>query len=371
MGDDFMAAPAFSLGWLMAQLFDERRLEVDQKVKAPYNPQLQLPLVADLPLPRRRQLALTDLDDLLASVASSVSAQNVKDAGLAENFDEGAFRSTVQELHQAILDGLVGDDQQLSAYQLGLALSDTCWLASATGGPESFMVMFQRGQVASLQTWLASAGSTITPGSATIVGKSLENWQDWIEVNAKTITQAWNSQDQLAEILKALHIQALVWQSVLVGDPQTSGGPTMNAWIQASSAVVRAALRATVSVFRRFWWLIAVIAAVIAGVLVLVIVTLHGASRVWTSLVWVGGTLGSAGLGLRSAVGKAVSGVGSEVWGAARTDATAWNATWLPTLKQTGSQRRSLERAGVATPRMRANLDAVKPPENAGQPAVP
>lgn len=366
-----MAAPAFSLGWLMAQLFDERRLEVDQQVKAPYNPQLQLPQVADLDLPRRRQLALTDLGDLLGSVAAGVSAQDVKDAGLAANFDGGAFQSNVQDLHQAILDGLVGDDQQISAYQLGLALSDTCWVPSATAGPESFMVMFQRGQVASLQTWLASAGSTITSSSAAIVGKSLENWQDWIEVNAKTITQAWNSQDQVAEILKALHIQALVWYSVLVGDPQTSGGPTMNAWIQVSTSVVRAARRVTVSVFRRFWWLILLIAAVIAGVLFLVIVTLHGASRVWASLVWVGSTVGGTGLSLRSAVGKAVSGVGSEVWGAARADAAAWNATWLPTLTQTGSQRRSLERAGVAMPQMHANLDAVKPRENVGQPAVP
>ena len=44
-------------------------------------------------------------------------------------------------------------------YQLGLALSDTCWLPSAAGGSASLMAMFQRAQVASLKTWLASAGT--------------------------------------------------------------------------------------------------------------------------------------------------------------------------------------------------------------------
>ena len=134
--------------------------------------------------------------------------------------------------------------------------------------------------------------------------------------------------------------------------------------------MVRAARQVTASVFRRFWWLILLTAATIAGVLVLVIVTLHGASRVWTSLLWVGGAVGTAGFGLQSAVGKAVSGVGSEVWVAARADAAARNVTWLPTVEQTRSQRRSLDQAGVAMPQMRTNLEAVKPRENVVSPAV-
>src|SRR5215469_540373 len=200
----------------MAQLFDERRLQIDELVSPPFNPDVQLPLVADLALPRKRQLALADLDDLLKDIAADVADADVADvkaAGLADQFDAAVFAGKLQELHLAILDQLVGDDRQVSAYQLGLALSDTCWLATPEGGPEAFIVMFQRGQVASLKAWLASAGDAIPPGSAGIVGQSLENWQDWIEVNAPSITKDWGSGDQAAQIVKALHIQAMAWHS--------------------------------------------------------------------------------------------------------------------------------------------------------------
>jgi hypothetical protein len=358
-----VASSAYRLGWLMAQLFDERRLQVDELFSPPFNPVVQLPLVADLALARKRELALVDLHDLLADVASGVPDADVKAAGPGDQFNAAVFAEKLEALHQALLDRLVGDDQQISAYQLGLALSDTCWLATPEGGSQAFIVMFQRGQVASLKTWLASAGDTIATGSAGIIGQSLENWQDWIEVNAPGITKNWDSGDQAQQIVKALHIQAMAWHSVLVGDPQTSGSPTMSAWIQAASSVVRAARKVTVSALRRFWWLMLVIALVVAGVLVLVIVSLHGASRVWVSLLWVGGACGGVGMSVRSAVGTALSGAASEVWAAARLDADAWNVTWLPALKQSASQKRSLYRAGVAVPQVRPNLEAAAAPE--------
>ena len=154
----------------------------------------------------------------------------------------------------------------------------------------------------------------------------------------------------------------MAWYSVLVGDPQTSLAPTMNAWLQASSSVVRAARAVTVSVLRRFWWLLLLIAAVIGGILALVIVSLHGASRAWTAILWVGGSAGITGMGLQSSIGKVLSSAGSEVWDAARLDATAWNVTWLPTLKQSSGQRRGLDRAGVAMPAMNPGLEAVARP---------
>jgi len=354
-------ASAFSLGWVMAQLFDARRLTIDELFSPPFNPSVQLPLVADLDLARRRELALSDLGDLLSGVAPSVPAGKLSAVKAAAG-DEKALAAALRDLHQAILDQLVADDQQISAYQLGLTLSDTCWLPTVTDGPETFMVMFQRGQVAALKTWLASAGDRIPAGSAGIIGQSLENWQGWIEVNSQAISRDWSSDGQAGQIIKALHIQSMAWHSVLVGDPQNSGAPSMSAWLQASAAVVRAARTVTVSVLRRFWWLILLIAAVVAGVLVVVIVSLHGASRVWTSILWVGGTAGVTGAGLQSSVGKALSGAGSEVWGAARADAAAWNVTWLPTLQQSRGQRRGLDRVGVAMPEMNPGLEAVARP---------
>lgn len=365
-----MAAPAFSLGWVMAQLFDERRLDIAEQVKAPFNSAVQLPLVADLGLAEKRALALADLSFLLQSLIPSVASDAVRAAGAADQVDEATYKDSLRQLHEAILDKLVSDDQQIAAYQLGLALNDTCWLPSVAGGAQSLMVLFQRSQVATLKTWLASAGTAIPdPAAATVLGQSLENWQDWIEVNAKGITRGWRH-GQADAILKALRIQAMAWHSLLVGDPQTSGAPSMNAWVQAGTAVVRAARVVTVSVLRRFWWLVTLILLLIGGVLYLVVANLHGASQVWTSVLWIAGAVGLTGAGLRSAVGKAVSGVGAEVWIAARADAKAWSVTWLPTppapqggrmqaILQAVQQRSSLDRTGVAMPRYRKNLEAV------------
>jgi hypothetical protein len=358
----------------MASLFDERRLDIAKvdsgtQVKAPYDPGVQLPLIADLDPVRKRALALADLVDLLGEATPGVSADDVLAAALADSADPDALKGALLELHAAILGKLVADDQQVAAYQLGLALSDTCWLPSVAGGSQSLMAMFQRAQVASLKTWLASAGTAIPdPKAATALGQSLENWQDWIEVNAKAITQGWLD-GQADAIVRALRIQATAWYSVAVGDPQTSGAPSMNAWVQAGKAVVRAARLVTVSVLRRFWWLVALIVALIGAVLYLVIANLHGLSQVVTSVVWVAGAVSLTGAGLRSAVGKAVSGVGSEVWLAAQSDAKAWSVTWLPTppapksggmlaALRAGLQRRGLERTGVAMPRYRKNLEA-------------
>jgi len=356
-----VAGSPFSLGWVMAQLFDARRLTIDELFSPPFNPVVQLPLVADLELARRRELALADLGDLLGDVASGVPHEKL-DAVKAAAGNETQLAAALKDLHQAILDQLVADDQQIAGYQLGLMLSDTCWLPTVADGAETFMVMFQRGQVAALKAWLASAGDTIPAGSAGIIGHSLDNWQNWIEVNSPSISKNWKASTDATQIIKSLHIQSMTWHSVLVGDPQTSGAPSMTAWLQASSAVVRAARTVTVSVLRRFWWLLLLIAVVIGGVLAIVISNLHGASQVWTSILWVGGSVGISGAGLMSAVGKALSGVGSEVWDAARGDAEAWNVTWLPTLRQSRQQRRALDRAGVAMPALNPGLEAVIPP---------
>ena len=67
----------------------------------------------------------------------------------------------------------LANDQQLNAYQLGLGLSDMCWLVTPAVGPDTFTGMFKRNQVAAMQTWLNGAGTAIPPSTASIVGESL------------------------------------------------------------------------------------------------------------------------------------------------------------------------------------------------------
>ena len=58
-----------------------------------------------------------------------------------------------------------------------------------------------------------------------------------------------------------------------------------------------------------------------------------------------------------SGVSSAFSGVGYDIWNAARTDAAAWGVTWLPAIDATTAERAQLERRGVAMPQIRKSLD--------------
>lgn len=89
----------------------------------------------------------------------------------------------------------------------------------------------------------------------------------------------------------------------------------------------------------------------------LVISSLTGVGQVWTTLATVAATLGIGTTGLQAAVTRAGRAVGSDILKAARMDAMAWNATWLPALPQGVMRRYHLDVRGVAAPRVRKSLD--------------
>jgi hypothetical protein len=110
-------------------------------------------------------------------------------------------------------------------------------------------------------------------------------------------------------------------------------------------------------ILRRFWPLVVLGLVTLGGLLYLVISNLSGVSEVWASLATVAAVLGSGTWGLTSGVSSALSGVGYEVWNAAKLDAAAWGITWLPAVSATTAERAKLERRGVAMPELRKSLD--------------
>jgi hypothetical protein len=415
---------AFSLGWLMAELFDPRR-RVSETVRQPlFDSDVQLPQVSDLgtdpklvflaadlaeivkwyrPLARSAAAVTRETDklkapvdslaalvgnaaaavdaagDAIASAAAELTgAAAAEDAGTVAAktgaaaeltgtggaaFSAAALLTAVAELNQAILDEFADTPERLSAYQLGLALSDLTWLPyvpeagqpeSAGGKPSALTGLFSRTQLAGIKTLLSGAGSQLPSSAAAIVSQSLDNWADWLDVNAGKIT-ASGANGGL--VLRALRIQGSVWYSVLIADPDVSVAPSMGAWVQAGSSIARATAMMSSVVLRRFWPLVLIALAALGGLLALVIVNLSGASQVWASLVTVAAVLGASGVGLGNGVSGAFDGLGYEIWAAAKLDASAWNITWLPAMATTATERGRLSSRGVAVPQIRKNLD--------------
>src|ERR1700758_4763709 len=65
----------FALGWLMAELFDDRRRKSFDVRQPVFNQTVQLPLIADLGDPELLNFLVTDLHDLLAALPAVSDAQ--------------------------------------------------------------------------------------------------------------------------------------------------------------------------------------------------------------------------------------------------------------------------------------------------------
>jgi len=392
----------FSLGWLMAELFDPgRRVSVTER-QPPFNPDVQLPQVPDLAPDPKLVFLAAELTELvgwypaLADQAAKVTAETDKakaavdaetrsaeqaatwavggpqptvpgPAGVGESFSQASFLVAVSELNQAILDMFADAPEPLSAYQLGLALSDLTWLPqiavpgqeSAASRPSALFGLFSRPRMAGLKTLLNGAGAQLPTGTASIVSRSLDNWADWLDVNSASIAMpgadAWSPKADT--VLHALRVQGWVWRSVLIADPEVTAAPSMGAWVQAGASIARATQMISSVILRQFWPLVVIALVALAGLLYLVIANLSGVSQVWASLATVVAVVGASGFGLGSGVSQAFSGVGNEIWAAAKLDASAWSVTWLPAMTATTMQRARLDTRGVAAPQLRKNLD--------------
>jgi hypothetical protein len=339
------AGTAFALGWLMAQLFDERRQAATARQPS-FDPSVQLPLVGDLDRRDRLRFLMDRLRDLLLPFPglSAAAVTSVPE-------DPAGYQEALRDLHLRILDDLAGEQRQLSAYQLGLALSDQCWM-TGSGGPEVFIGAFGRSQVAGLQALLDRSGAALPPGAAAIVGRSLENWQDWIDVNAGKLRQQPAAGDpEGGPVPRALRVQGTAWHCVLTGDPGASAEPVLRAWAHAAAGVARAARLVAFTIVRRFWPFAVVLAAALGLLLYLVIANLRGAGQAWASLGTIIAFVSGGGFTLGTGVARTFGGMAAQAWRAAELEARAWSVTWLPSLPQTVAQRARLDSRGVALPR--------------------
>ncbi|HTS96437.1 MAG TPA: hypothetical protein VMI33_07435 [Streptosporangiaceae bacterium] len=336
----------FSLGWLMAQLFGPLQHRQGGGTTA------HLPAVAELAAGDQIQLAFVQLKDLLGPYPS-LTSEDVTTAW--ESGGHEAFTAAITALHLELLTQLAGNPGQSNAYQLGRALSDMCWLPSQEAGADLFLHEFNRYRLATLQTWLAQAGDALAALPAATVSRSLQNWQDWADVNASRIKDTWPTAQQ--PVIAALRTQARAWHAQLAGQSDMTGPVSPDAWVHAGQSMLRTSRALTLTAARRFWPIVAVLAAATGGLLYLAITSSSGTARVWTSLVTVAAGLGVTGGSVRAAARRAASGFEQAISQAASLDARAWSITWLPTLPQGPLRRYRLASRGVEAPHSRNGLE--------------
>jgi len=349
----------FSLGWLMAQLFgpDQHRRGSDTSA--------HLPTIAELDEDSYLEIAFLELEKLLTPLPG-LSDADIKAAW--NTADHKGFTDAVKALHLKVLQQLADNRQQLSAYQLGRALSDTCWLPTKEAGADFVLREFDRYRLATLQAWLTEASGALPPQSAATMSRSLQNWQDWADINASEIKAGWATAH--ASVVGALRMQASAWHALLAGETDLSGQTSIDAWVHAGQSILRTTRLLMLTIIRRFWPVVLIVAAATGGLLYLATANSTGTAKVWTSLITVAAALGVSGASLRAATLKAVGGIEQDVRDAAALDARAWSVTWLPTLPQSRIQRYRLASRGVAAPQVKKGLPEPAMPTPSA-PAVP
>jgi hypothetical protein len=360
----------FALGWLMAQLFGPLRPQslpapsaaapgpAPAGAASPPAAPAHLPAVAELSPDEQTDLAVNELGILLQDCAPELTAsdgQEVQDAWQKRAY--AAFETAVQDLHHKILRQLTGDEQKLAAYQLGNALNDLCWLGGQAG-PDVFLGEFSRPSLATLQAWLAKASGALPPESAPTVSQSLQNWQDWADINASRLAGGWAGDGPV--VTAALQTQGQAWHALLASQTNISGPTSVDAWVEAGESILRSTRIVGLQILRRFWPVVVVILAATGGLLYVVSANTTGTQAVWASLVTVAGAFGVSGASLRAAAKRAFSGLEGDLTHAAVTDARAWSVTWLPTLPQGLMQRHELRSRGVDAPHVKKGLETAR-----------
>jgi hypothetical protein len=199
---------------------------------------------------------------LEAGPQSVVYAGN--DASAALGRGEPLTPSALEELNKAILQQLaLADQSQLAAYQLGRALRDTCYLPNKASGADYFLDQFSRDRLAVLQGWLSQASGDLPDQAGNVVGRSINSWQAWADVNARRLNlpRSWSRKNSTVDskVVAALRQQSHPWRDLLTGDMAVPSNPSTEAWILAGQSVLMSVGRLTWQVVRRFWFIAVVV----------------------------------------------------------------------------------------------------------------
>jgi hypothetical protein len=360
---------ALRAGWLMSEIYGFH----DEPSRANEE---DLPIASTLPPDQRVKLLADELDKALGTFPDNpfdFSAVHTAASGAdpVHPADPAQLRQELQKLNLAVLEKLtVEAPGWAAAYQLGLRLSATCSL-SEQAGAGAFLQLFSRHRFARLQTWLSNPDSGVPPLAAAIVSRSLANWRDWADVNAKVLKKSWKSAPSADGLIvvKALRAQGPTWRGLLDGKVSANAEPGVNAWVQAGESMVRTARGLALRILRRFSFVVVLVVLAVAGLLTVALLNTEGATKYWTSLVTLAAAFGVSGTTVRAAAKRTATSLEAPVWHAAELEARAWAVTLLPTLPQGAVRLHRLRKQGVGVPVSRVSLDGPEEGRSNPEPA--
>jgi hypothetical protein len=318
----------FALGWQMAELF-----RADLRHRSTRRDG-DLPGLGSLSDDQRREISV---DQIHAACTQLTPA--IQQAGLTVPTDElsvvrtalanwdTAGQAAVEALHLKLLGTLTAADFRLGkAYGLGRALADTCRKPIDLAGVKDELERFR---IANLLAWLDELSTALPPHAAHSVYTSLEQWRDWAVA------------DQLPDDATAtIKRQGELWRALLSGEKRGTEMLEIGNYLQAAGKIAGRMSAIASRVMLHFWWLVLIVAGLIAGSVILFIE--GGSSHIVAGAGTLLAALGLSWKGIGGALGKLAGKLEQPLWGAVLDTAIADAITLKPGNKADLLGRRNL-----------------------------
>lgn len=307
---------AFALGWQMAELY---RADVRYRSERRDG---DLPGLSSLSNGERREISVDQVEAALSQLTPAI-----RGAGLIVPMDElhvlrtalgswkAAGQPAVEALHQKLLATLTAADFRLGkGYGLGRALADTCRKPTDAAGIKEELNRFR---IAQLLAWLDELTTVFPPHSAHSVHASLGQWRDWAAVNQLPV-----------DATKIIKRQGELWRALLSGEKRGVEMLEMRNYVQAAGMVAGQMSSIIWRVLLHFWWLVLIVAGLVAGSVVLFIA--GGSSHIVAGAGTLLAALGLSWKGVGGALGKLAGKLEEPVWSAVLDTAVADAITLKP-----------------------------------------
>jgi hypothetical protein len=212
---------AVDLGWLLAELYDSRRLP------GPPPDDNERPLPPHLPgigamTPYEKACALAahvgaDLARLEAALGLGMpTAKSIQAVLDTPGHARDDVRRAVHDLYLDIRNRLAGTDPAAAlAFGLGRMLADTTLLPESTE-PQVLAERFERYRIANAFAWLDDLDAKLPARSASAVRVSLRRWESWVADRCDPVGRIAPAMIDTV-VIRALRQQGCVWRRLLTG----------------------------------------------------------------------------------------------------------------------------------------------------------
>jgi hypothetical protein len=320
---------AVDLGWLLAELYDSRRLP------GPPPDGNDRPLPPHLPgigamTPHEKACALAahagaDLARLEAVLGANLpAAKNVQAVLDTPGHARDDVRRAVHDLYLDIRNRLAGTDPAAAlAFGLGRMLADTALLPESAE-PQVLAERFERYRIANAVAWLDDLDAKLPARSASAVRASLRHWERWVASRRDPAVCD-------RAVVRALRQQGCLWRRLLTGQQAADQLLDGRAYVGAAASLLANGRRLAFHyIWKWSWAILAAAAAVAATAWAALTYAPSGTDRVVAVLLSAAGFASLSWAGVRATLGRAVRQAEHAMWDAEVVAAIGKAATIIP-----------------------------------------